>query len=241
MATKGSGKAVETQAKGTTSPQPLLVSHPPLLHPPVLRSSSVNSVRQIPGAAANTGNPHYKQDADFTAAMGFDGVKFDAGGGNDNMTLCERTRDLPRVFQFQSFFRFLRTPSRSRVFSGAEAINATGRVMMLENCNNGGDVPYNHHGEGGWPSHRQKASSGMAAGAQGQAVTHNHHGEGPDGGCPFNMFRTGESSARSSVASLRLCFFSASLLYVLCFSAICSLLLCFCSSSVLHYYFASPL
>jgi hypothetical protein len=40
------------------------------------------------------------------------GVKFDAGGGNDNMTLW------------------------------AEAINATGRVMMLENCNDGGDVPY---------------------------------------------------------------------------------------------------
>ena len=43
------------------------------------------------------------------------GVKFDAGGGNDDMTLW------------------------------AEAINATGRVMMLENCNDGGDVPYKGH------------------------------------------------------------------------------------------------
>ena len=66
----------------------------------------------IPGAAANTGNPHYRQDAEDTAKLGFDGVKFDAGGGNDNMTLW------------------------------AEAINATGRPMMLENCNNGGYVPY---------------------------------------------------------------------------------------------------
>ncbi len=51
------------------------------------------------------------------------GVKFDAGGGNDNMTLW------------------------------AEAINATGRVMMLENCNNGGDVPYglNHGLDAGCP------------------------------------------------------------------------------------------
>ena len=73
---------------------------------------SCKSEGAIPGAAANTGNPHYRQDAEDTAKLGFDGVKFDAGGGNDNMTLW------------------------------AEAINATGRPMMLENCNNGGYVPY---------------------------------------------------------------------------------------------------
>ena len=68
---------------------------------------------QIHGAACNTGNCRsYRLDAEDTAKLGFDGVKFDAGGGNDNMTLW------------------------------AEAINATGREMVLENCNNGGDVPY---------------------------------------------------------------------------------------------------
>lgn len=97
---------------------------------------------QIPGAAANTGNfRSYKLDAEDTAKLGFDGVKFDAGGGNDNMTLW------------------------------AEAINATGRVMMLENCNDGGDVPY----------HR--------------------HGRPDDGeGCPFNMFRTGIDNSPSPLS-----------------------------------------
>ena len=76
----------------------------------------------IPGAAANTGNPHYRQDAEDTAKLGFDGVKFDAGGGNDNMTLW------------------------------AEAVNATGRPMMLENCNNGGYVPYGKLAPPPWTS-----------------------------------------------------------------------------------------
>jgi len=67
----------------------------------------------IPGAAANTGNfRSYKLDSEGAAALGFDSVKFDNGGGNDNMTLW------------------------------ATAINATGRQMMLENSNNGGYVPY---------------------------------------------------------------------------------------------------
>ena len=65
---------------------------------------------RIPGASAKTGNPHYTQDAQDAAALGFDGLKFDAGGGNDNMTLW------------------------------AEAVNATGREILLENCNNGGYV-----------------------------------------------------------------------------------------------------
>lgn len=68
---------------------------------------------QIPGAAANSGNfASYRNDAADAAALGFDGIKFDSGGGNDNMTLW------------------------------AMAVNATGREMMLENCNNGGYVPY---------------------------------------------------------------------------------------------------
>jgi hypothetical protein len=67
----------------------------------------------IKGAAANTGNfASYKNDADDVAALGFDGVKFDAGGGNDDMNRW------------------------------AVAINATGREMLLENCNNGGCVHF---------------------------------------------------------------------------------------------------
>eukprot|EP01052_Picozoa_sp_SAG31_P020978 SAG31_NODE_1600_length_7791_cov_15.201508_6_plen_178_part_00 len=98
----------------------------------------------IPGAAANTGNfQSYKNDAEDTAALGFDGVKFDAGGGNDNMTLW------------------------------AQAVNATGRVMMLENCNNGGDVPY-----------------GL------------RNGKGHDQGCPFNMFRTGIDNSPSPLSMI---------------------------------------
>jgi hypothetical protein len=80
---------------------------------------------RIPNASARTGNPHYIQDAQDTAALGFDGIKMDSGGGNDNMTLW------------------------------AEAVNATGREMILESCNCGGranrpkwqdktpDCPYN--------------------------------------------------------------------------------------------------
>jgi hypothetical protein len=73
----------------------------------------------IHGAAANTGNfASYENDARDTAALGFDGVKFDAGGGNNDMGRW------------------------------AAAINATGREMMLENCNNGGYVPYKGGGHG---------------------------------------------------------------------------------------------
>ena len=40
----------------------------------------------IPGAAGNTGNYRsYKNDIDDMVKLGFDGVKFDAGGGNDDM------------------------------------------------------------------------------------------------------------------------------------------------------------
>lgn len=71
----------------------------------------------IPGAAANTGNDaSYANDANDIAALGFDGCKFDAGGGNDNMSRW------------------------------AAAINATGREILIENCNNGGYVPYIHAG-----------------------------------------------------------------------------------------------
>lgn len=107
---------------------------------------------RIPGASANSGNPHYVQDAQDAAALGFDGIKFDAGGGNDNMTLW------------------------------AEAANATGREMLLENCNNGGYVPY-----------------GISYGP------HYDPERGPpmrDQGCPFNMFRTGIDIAPSPLSTV---------------------------------------
>lgn len=67
----------------------------------------------IPGAAANTGNfRSYHNDAQDMAALGFDGCKFDAGGGNDDMNRW------------------------------ATELNATGREILIENCNNGGYVPY---------------------------------------------------------------------------------------------------
>lgn len=97
----------------------------------------------IEGAAANTGNPRYISDMRQVAEIGFDGVKFDGGGGNDNMTLW------------------------------AEAANATGREILLENCNNGGYVPYYGPGK---------------------------HAGVPDQGCPFNMFRVGSDIAPSPLS-----------------------------------------
>ena len=61
---------------------------------------------EIPGAAANTGNfASYKNDIADMVALGFDGVKFDAGGGNDDMNRW------------------------------AAEINASGRDVLIENCN----------------------------------------------------------------------------------------------------------
>ena len=60
---------------------------------------------------------HYPAGVSATQSWHVLGVKFDSGGGNDNMTMW------------------------------AEALNATGRVMVIENCNNGGYVPY-HTDEG---------------------------------------------------------------------------------------------
>jgi hypothetical protein len=79
------------------------------------------------------------------AAHGFDGVKFDGGGGNDNMSLW------------------------------AAAANATGREILLENCNNGGYVPY--YGPGRHTT-----------------------GDVPSQGCPFNMFRVGNDIAPSPLS-----------------------------------------
>ena len=62
---------------------------------------------RIPGASARNGHPTYMNDASDAAKLGFDGLKLDSGGGNDNMTLW------------------------------AEAANATGREMILESCNCG--------------------------------------------------------------------------------------------------------
>jgi hypothetical protein len=64
----------------------------------------------------------------------------------------------------------------------AEAVNATGREMVLENCNNGGYVPYGVvvPGRG-----RQRPQPG------------DH-----DQGCPFNMFRTGIDIAPSPLSTV---------------------------------------
>ena len=99
---------------------------------------------RIPGAAANTGNPHYVNDANDAAELGFDGIKTDSGGGNDNMTLW------------------------------AEAVNATGREMVIECCNTGGCV-------GPIP-----AKTGAT----------------PPDSCPFNMFRTGIDIAPSPLSTV---------------------------------------
>ena len=109
---------------------------------------------KIPGASARTGNPHYTQDAQDAAALGFDGLKFDAGGGNDNMTLW------------------------------AEAVNATGREILLENCNNGGYVPYGlaHSPHWHWDPERDPPMV--------------------DQGCPFNMFRVGSDIAPSPLSTV---------------------------------------
>lgn len=99
---------------------------------------------RIPGASANTGNPHYVNDANDAAALGFDGIKFDSGGGNDNMSLW------------------------------AQAVNATGREMVLECCNTGGCV-------GPRPAKT---------------------GDTPPDFCPFNMFRTGIDIAPSPLSTV---------------------------------------
>eukprot|EP01079_Euglenida_sp_SAG-EU17-18_P004762 gene4763-4933_t len=111
---------------------------------------------QIHGAAANTGNYRsYKNDIVDMVALGFDAVKFDSvvsrplvlGGGNDDMNRW------------------------------AEEINATGREVMIENCNNGGYVPYKP------PAHPAPAIH-----------------EAVPGNCPFNMFRTGIDNAPSPLS-----------------------------------------
>lgn len=99
---------------------------------------------RIPGASARTGNPHYVNDANDAAALGFDGIKFDSGGGNDNMTLW------------------------------AQAVNATGREMVLECCNTGGCVG------------PRPAKTGAT----------------PPDFCPFNMFRTGIDIAPSPLSTV---------------------------------------
>lgn len=81
--------------------------------------------------------------------LGFDGVKFDAGGGNDDMNRWARE------------------------------LNASGREIMIENCNNGGDVPYPLK-----DAHGNKLPTPPAAGDD----------------CPFNMFRTGIDNAPSPLS-----------------------------------------
>jgi hypothetical protein len=74
------------------------------------------------------------------------GVKFDAGGAENGhlyikcIILPRQARDKHR----ESTQKKCRFPSGGNddMNLWAEAINATGRVMMLENCNDGGDVPY---------------------------------------------------------------------------------------------------
>lgn len=55
----------------------------------------------------NQRNERYKNDIEDMIALGFDGVKFDAGGGNDDMNRW------------------------------AKQLNQSGRPVMIENCNNG--------------------------------------------------------------------------------------------------------
>ena len=81
--------------------------------------------------------------------LGFDGVKFDAGGGNDDMNRWARE------------------------------LNASGREIVIENCNNGGDVPYPLK-----DAHGHKLPTPPAAGDD----------------CPFNMFRTGIDNAPSPLS-----------------------------------------
>lgn len=81
------------------------------------------------------------------AKLGFDGCKFDQGGGNNDMNRW------------------------------AQELNATGREFFIENCNNGGYVPY-------------KPPHGPHGGAAGSA------------NCPFNMFRTGIDNAPSPLSTV---------------------------------------
>lgn len=105
---------------------------------------------EITGAAANTGNyASYKNDIEDMIALGFDGVKFDAGGGNDDMNRW------------------------------AKQLNQSGRPVMIENCNNGGYVPY------------------PLKDARGHKMP-NLPPVGED--CPFNMFRTGIDNAPSPLS-----------------------------------------
>ena len=78
------------------------------------------------------------------ARLGFDGVKFDAGGGNDDMN------------------------------KWASELHAAGGFDLVENCNNGGYVPYKH-----------------AAG---------DHSTEDNNNCPFNMFRTGIDISPSPIS-----------------------------------------
>ena len=102
---------------------------------------------KIPGAAANTGNfASYANDIEDMVALDFDAVKFDSGGGNDDTNRW------------------------------ADEIFKSDREIMIENCNNGGYVPYKP----------------PTAGARGG-------GDAPVN-CPFNMFRTGIDIAPSPLS-----------------------------------------
>jgi hypothetical protein len=107
----------------------------------------------IPGASCRSSDGKncvsYKNDIEDMVAFDFDGVKFDSGGGNDDANRW------------------------------ALEINRTGREIMIENCNNGGDVPYKPPGLGPHPPHA--------------------HGPYPTN-CPFNIFRTGIDNAPSPLS-----------------------------------------
>ena len=139
---------------------------------------SCKSEGQIPGAAANTGNfASYKNDAEDTAKLGFDGVKFDAGGGNDNMTLW------------------------------AQAINATGRSMMLEDCNDG--EPLTHAARSLLCAHISPTitvATPRAHSLSADPLTGGHKfAQWPKSknlDCPFNMFRTGIDNSPSPLSMI---------------------------------------
>lgn len=107
----------------------------------------------IHGAAANTGNfASYKNDIEDMVKLGFDAVKFDSGGGNDDMNRW------------------------------AAELNASGREILIENCNNGGYVPY--------PRKRGPDGTRLTAPPL------------PGDGCPFNMFRTGIDNSPSPLSTV---------------------------------------
>ena len=66
----------------------------------------------------------------------------------------------------------------------AEAVNATGREILLENCNNGGYVPYGlaYGPHWHWDPERDPPMT--------------------DQGCPFNMFRVGSDIAPSPLSTV---------------------------------------